>query len=153
MFDIEIVKQSDESYDLEIVDGDFRIDEGFRTSLIISLLSDRRADESQVTLSQFRRGWICDLVTTTPGFKIGSHLWLLENSRIIPETLSLAEDYAQKSLQWLLDENLAIKINASASISLIRDHAIDLVIEITSPSGSVSVEAFNLWKRTLDNGN
>lgn len=151
MLDIKLVKQPDTSYDIEFENGDFKIDDGLETSLIVSLLSDRRASETQVFLPQFRRGWIGDLVTTLPGFKFGSHIWLSEQSRITQETLSTISDSAEKSLGWMLTINLIVKVEAKAIIT--AQSSILLTIVVTSPDGSVSSKAFNLWKRTIENAN
>lgn len=151
MFDTKLIKADDASYDIGIENGDFVIDDGLETAAIISLLSDRRADESQIVQPEFRRGWIGDLVTTLPGYKLGSHLWLAEQSRLTQETLNQVQDYAEKSLRWMLDAGFIIKVEAKASIT--PEFSILLNTIITSPDGSVSIKSFNLWKRTLENAN
>ena len=150
MFDIKLTEQQG-VYDFEIEEGDFKIDEGLETALVVSLLSDRRADESQIVQPEFRRGWIGDLVTTLLGYKFGSHLWLSEQSRITQSTLNQVQDQAEKALGWMFDVELVTKIEAVASI--INQFSIALSITITSPDGSVSIKAFNLWKRTIENVN
>ena len=153
MLDIKLGKISDSSYDFQIENGDLAIDDGLETSLISSLFSDRRADESQVFQPERRRGWIGDLVSTTPGYLFGSHIWLLEQSRLTQTTLNDIEDYAKKALQWMVDGGFAINISADASLTSRSNSPIILNIEITSPNGSTSKKAFNLWQRTLKNAN
>jgi len=150
-FDIKLVKQADLSYDIEVENGDFVIDDGLETALIVSLLSDRRADESQVVQPEFRRGWIGDLVANLIGYKFGSHIWLSEQSRLTQETLNSVQDAAEKSLDWMLSSGLILKVVAKASVT--SSSSILLNITVTSPDGSVSIKAFNLWKRTVDNAN
>lgn len=149
MFDTKLVQQEDFSYDLEIENGDFVIDDALETALTVSLLSDRRADESQVAQPELRRGWIGDLVTTLSGYLFGSHLWLNEQSRATQETLNSIKDAAEKALQWLLDTGLALKVEARTSFVELSSVRLDIII--TSPDGSVSNIAFNLWKRTTEN--
>ena len=151
MLDIELVQQPDLSYDIEFENGDFKIDDGLETALIVSILSDRRASESQVFQPELRRGWIGDLVTTLPGYKLGSHIWLSEQARVTQETLSTIQDSAEKSLNWMLSASLILKVEAKATITS-KDNIL-LTITITSPDGSVSIKAFNLWKRTIENAN
>lgn len=151
MLDIKLVKQPDTSYDVEFEGGDFKIDDGLETSLIVSLLSDRRAAESQIFQPELRRGWIGDLVTTLPGFKLGSHLWLSEQAKITQETLSNLEDAAEKSLGWMLSNGLILSVGATATPIAASD--VLLNITLTSPDGSVAIKAFNLWKRTIENAN
>lgn len=151
MLDIKLVQQPDLSYDLEFENGDFIIDDGLETALVVSILSDRRADNSQVSQRELRRGWIGDLVTTLPGFKLGSHIWLSEQARITQETLTTIQDSAEKSLDWMFSAELITEVEARASIT--TKSSILLLITVTSPNGSVSTKAFNLWKRTIDNAN
>lgn len=149
MFDTKLAQQADLSYDLEIENGDFVIDDALETALVVSLLSDRRADESQVAQPEFRRGWIGDLVTTLSGYLFGSHLWLDEQSRATQETLNSIKDAAEKSLLWMLETGLVLKIEARTSFIDLSTVRLDIII--TSPDGSISNKAFNLWKRTIDN--
>lgn len=151
MLDIKLAQQPDLNYDIEFENGDFIIDDSLETALIVSILSDRRADNSQVSQREFRRGWIGDLVTTLPGFKLGSHIWLSEQARITQETLTTIQDSAEKSLDWMLSAGLIIEVKAKASIT--TKSSILLLITVTSPNESISAIAFNLWKRTIDNAN
>lgn len=150
MLDIKLTNQNG-TYDLDFKDGDFVIDKGLETSLVVSLLSDRRASESQIAQPELRRGWIGDLVTSLPGYKLGSHLWLYEQARTTQETLTGIEDAAKKALTWMLDADLIINVSASATF-VVADASVLLKITVTSPDGSTSTKAFNLWKETL-NGN
>ena len=152
MFDIKLIEQSNLAYDVEFENGDFKIDDGLETALIVSLLSDRRADESQIFQPELRRGWIGDLVATLPGYKFGSHIWLSEQSRLTQETLTTIQDASEKSLDWMLSIGLILNVEAKASI-VVKDSTVLLIVSVTSPDGSVSKKAFNLWKRTIENAN
>lgn len=150
MLDIKLTNKTG-TYDIDFEDGDFLIDRGLETALVVSLLSDRRANEAQIAQPEFRRGWIGDLVTSLPGYKLGSHLWLYEQSRTTQETLTGIEDAAKKALDWMLDAELILNVEASATF-VVSDSSVLLKITVTSPNGSTSTRAFNLWKETL-NGN
>ncbi len=54
--------------DMAVVNGDLAVDEGLRTAVIISLLTDRLADADAVIPdgTRDRRGWWGDLVLDVP---------------------------------------------------------------------------------------
>lgn len=147
MPDIQLRPDDTGIYDIAIVNGDFKPDDGLETSLIVSLLSDARADESQVPQPESRRGWIGDLTATVPGYQYGSLLWLLEQARLTQETLAQTENNARAALNWMIEDGLAQSIDAIASR---QDGTLILDITVISPDGSVVRKAFDLWTRTLE---
>jgi len=149
MLDIKLTNDTG-VFDVTFENGDFTIDRGLETALVVSILSDRRASSSQVPQPELRRGWIGDLVTSLPGYKIGSHIWLFEQSRTTQETLSGIEDSAKKALDWMLSSGLIVNVDANATYN-VSDSSVLLRITVTSPDGSVSMKAFNLWKETVIN--
>lgn len=146
MPDIELRPDAAGIYDITIVNGDFQGDDGLETSLIVSLLSDARADESQIPQPESRRGWIGDLVAPVPGFQYGSLLWLLEQARLTQKTLAQAENNAREALNWMIEDGLAQAIDVIASR---QDSSLILDITVISPDGSVIRKAFDLWRKTL----
>ncbi len=147
MPDIQLRPDETGIYDIAIENGDFKPDDGLETSLIVSLRSDARADESQVPQPENRRGWIGDLVTRAPGYVYGSHLWLLEQARLTQETLAQAENNARAALNWMVEDGLAQAIDVIASR---QDGALILDVTVISPDGSVVRKAFDLWRKTLE---
>lgn len=147
MPDIQLRPDAAGIYDIAITNGDFTADDGLETSLIVSLLSDARADESQVPQPESRRGWIGDLVATVPGYLFGSLLWLLDQERLTSDTLAEAENNARAALDWMIEDGLAESIDVAAS----RDNG-SLVLDasVISPDGSVVRKAFDLWRKTLE---
>ena len=85
---VEIDEGGTTAYDIAIDNGDLVPDDGLETAILTSILSDQRADESQVPQPEFRRGWIGDLVTPFPGAKYGSLIWLTEQSRLTQSVLN-----------------------------------------------------------------
>ena len=147
MPDVQLRPDETGIYDIAIADGDLTPDDGLETSLIVSLLSDARADESQIPQTESRRGWIGDLTATVPDYQYGSLLWLLEQTRLTPDTLAQAENNARAALNWMVEDGLAQSIDVIASR---KDNSLILDITVTSPDGSVVRKAFDLWRRTLE---
>ena len=123
--------------------GDITADDSFDTSIFASLFSDGRADESQITPPQDRRGWNGDVNTTLEGYLFGSKLWLLDQERLVQTTVNKAQDYAQTSLQWLIDLEFATRIDVRARRNL--NSQIEINIEIFAERNIVASFTTVLW--------
>lgn len=143
------------SWDEQLLEGDFLYsegdltgDSGLETAIIISIFSDRRAeigDELPDPQNPDRRGWWGDLTldsTDVAADKIGSRLWLLERSKTTPETLARAKQYIEESLQWLIDDGVAAKVEVNVERQgLVGSDVLAFSVAIQKSDGEV--EAFN----------
>jgi len=114
------------SLDPIFLEGDFVFDEaiqdlesdrGLETAVIISLFTDRRANEDDAlpdSNNLDRRGWWGDLTSNIENDQIGSRLWLLEREKTTPNVVIRAKQYAEEALQWLIDEGVAMKVEVEA---------------------------------------
>lgn len=130
-----------------VENNDLATDDGLRTAVILSLFLDREADSvSQVTDgSGWKRGWWGDAYAPEPGDKIGSLLWLLDRSTNNPKVLPAAESYASNSLQWLLDDKVALSVDVGAEF-LSGGAGLALNVEITRPNVGASKFRFaSVW--------
>ncbi|MBI1214559.1 MAG: hypothetical protein GC185_01915 [Alphaproteobacteria bacterium] len=117
-------------------------DDTLTTAIIVSLLTDRRAnaDDALPTaprpgpLPPDRRGWCGDALAEIEGDRIGSRLWLLARAKPVEETRLLAIDYAQEAMAWMIEDGLATQIDVSA-IWAARGYLL-LTVETTLPDGS-----------------
>lgn len=84
------------------------------SAVMISLFTDARAsaDDRLPPGDTDRRGWWGNALGDD---SIGSRLWLLRRSKRLPETLRRAEDYIREALAWLIEEQLAQRVEVSAS--------------------------------------
>lgn len=134
----------DDDFDMQIADnGDILTDDFFDTALLMSIYCERRATASEVPQSDRRRGWIGN--ESTPDFEIGSKVWLYEQSRVTGSLLRGIESVVLNSLQWLIDDNYAVKINADATLS---NSKVTLEANIERPSSNVDKRFFELWDTT-----
>lgn len=92
--------------------NDLQTDGGLETAILISLFTDRRAEDGDVLPEgeTDRKGWWADEFAPVDGDKIGSRLWLLKRSKQTPQVLSRADEYAHESLQWLLEDRVCDRI-------------------------------------------
>lgn len=105
--------------DIALVQGQLDLSEALGTWVIVSLFTDRVAEESDPVIASpdgtvARRGWGADylLGLDHPNDKIGSRLWLLERAKSDRNTPLLARGYILESLQWMLDDGVASAIQA-----------------------------------------
>lgn len=141
--DIEVRPDQEGRFKLRIENGDFASDQGFETSLWVSLFSDARATESQISNPQQRRGWMGNLASPVENRELGSLLFLAEQSRLNQNALNQNIDFAQKSLQPLVEDNQAKSVNVSGQI--VPKQGIELKILIETDSNVLKF-TLPLWK-------
>jgi phage gp46-like protein len=118
------------SADVSVALNDIERDAGLRTAVLISLFLDRRAEDGDTLPDGTdRRGWWADQFAEVPGDKLGSRLWLLARAKPT-EWIQLAAGYAQEALQWMVDDDVAERIDAAATVTGARR---DLVVSIYRP--------------------
>lgn len=146
MADVKFSIDENFGFDIDIENGDFVLEDGFDTALYLSLFTDARANETQVLIPEYRRGWLGDLVSPIDDRQLGGHLWLVDQRRLTQSTLNETIDYCKKSLQWMIDDELCTKIEISGSI--VPRHGIELEIEIYSKSGVTTNKNIKIWQYT-----
>lgn len=109
--DIKIIydKETD-SFDIDYSNGDLVREDGLESAVLISLFSDARVSSDEADDPEDLRGWWGDL--TTEDDQIGSKLWLLQRSKTVKDNLTKARRYIEQALQWMIDDGVAIKIEA-----------------------------------------
>lgn len=132
-------------YDFYFENGDFALESGLETAIIVSLFSDKRDDEA--TDWKNKGGWVGNQLNDN-GFEIGSLIWTLNRSNDDSETEILLEDYTRDALQWLLDNNYAKEIDVSIIKNL---EGFIINITITNNNNIKENLAFDLFKQTLIN--
>ena len=131
------------------VTNDLKTDDGLYTAVLISLFTDARANEDDVLpgvlLSEDfpdRRGWWGDETSERANDSVGSRLWLLERAKKTEENLRKTETYVREALQWMLDEDIASKINVKAEMG-----SLNFSVDILRKDGnSVSFKFQDVWE-------
>lgn len=118
--------------DLAVSGGDFAVDSGLHTAVIVSLFTDRQSLPGDIIPDGLGpRGW---WATPYLPFQIGSRLWLLKRSVLTRPVLNAAQDYAMEALQWMVDNGVAGSISVSATATGL--HSMNLEIIITQKGSS-----------------
>ena len=126
-------------------DGDLLSVDDFSTSLDLSILTNGRANSSEVPQAAARRGWIGDLTPKTEGRKAGSKVWLFEQARRDTDTVNGIRDAVQEALQWLIDDGQVERIEVDAEPSGVSGVFVTATFFI---GNNVVKRYFSLWNRT-----
>ncbi len=120
--------------DWSISGGALASGDDLATAALISLFTDRRADDDDILpdASDDRRGWWGDLDQDVP---IGSRLWLLDRSRLSEDVANTAKGYVAEALKWMLDDQVAASITIVTAIA--SRSQLDILVTITRHDGSV----------------
>lgn len=146
--DIKLI-QNNANYDIELDEnGDLLSTDGFDTSILMSLGTDSRASQSEVSVPYNRRGFIGDEFFEEENFKHGSKLWLLEQARVNNNTRNLAVNYCELALKWMIDENYLNSLNVTGSL---KTSGIDISITGITQDGNTESFSYNVWSNTLRN--
>ena len=145
LIDIKIQYDNQKGYfDLCLTDsGDLEKDRTFDSTLSYSLLTDGRADITEVGLVEKQRGTIVDLFTSK---RNGSKLWLLEQARLDLSSKNRAIDYAKNSLQFLIDEGFCKDIKVTSKLT---HQGISLFITIERINGVFDQYRYDAWEQSI----
>jgi len=144
--DAALVELEGGAFDIQIgFDGDIQTEDFFDSAIVVSLFSDRRANEAEVSESSRRRGWIGN--EYTPGFEMGSKLWIFEQSRLTRTVIGELENAARAALQWLVDEGFAVSIGEITARPF-GNGGLALEVEIFRTTSIVTRRYFELWQNT-----
>ena len=124
--DIKLIATEVGDYDISFIKGDIELTSTIDTALLMSIYCERRADFSEVALSKYRRGWCGNVLLYDLLFEIGSKLWLLKQSRVIPHNLERAKRYALEALQWMIAKDIFDKIFVNTSYGSANDMLINI---------------------------
>lgn len=132
--------------DMVFENDDLATDEGLRTAVILSLFTDRRANDDDPLPSgdDDKRGWWGDEFQETEGDRIGSRLWLLDRGKLTNTELRRAEQYAREALAWLLEDRVATRVDAVATAS---GQQRTLTVDVYRPTGDRASFRFgHVWE-------
>lgn len=137
--------ESTNFYDIGIqFDGDIATEDAFDTFILVALLTDARADSSEMRPSQRRRGWIGN--EHTPGFEIGSKLWLYEQSRLTRTIMNEIETEAIRALSSLVADGLVDAIRGVDAVPTTT--GVNMTLQIERDPSEVEKRHFELWNNT-----
>ena len=145
--DLTMDKNGRSYHDLDIENGDLKTTDGFSSSLLMSILCERRATESEVASPKKRRGWWGNEAAGFDDFEIGSKYWLLSQARHTDNTLNNAINYGRQATEWYVTDGYIDKVEVTADYNSITNMDID--IKLFKSQDLVGQKGFKLWENTL----
>ena len=144
MSDIKIIWR-DYSGSVAVENGDLLHDESLYTAVVISLFTDRLANNDDILPGDKtdRRGWWGDSFSDNDN--IGSRLWLLRREKQLKTVLERAREYAQEALQWLVDDGVAKRVLVRSSNT--KTSILLLDIQIDRPDKTEKFQFNALWEK------
>lgn len=139
--------------DIAVLNGDLATDHDIKTAILISLFSDRRAedDDPLPDASASKRGWWGDaLGGAGEGRRIGSRLWLLAREKQLSEVVAKAKEYAQEALLWLVEDGVVDSVQVDAQI--VRQGWLGLGVTVTRPKKSPAKYRFDFAWSNINQG-
>lgn len=124
---------------------EYQADELVQATLI-SLFSWRKFNDDDGVDIPNRQGWWGDTFASETNDRIGSRLWLLRREKLTDEVVARAREYAEESLQWMIDDALASAVNVSTDR---ENNRLNMSVEIVRPGDAQSIQARfqNLWEQ------
>jgi len=114
--DMRFVLETTDGYaDIVMTDRDVDRDAGFETAVLITIGTDRRADEEDNLPDGggYRGGYWGDSVPDVPNDLIGCKLWLLKRSKGTERVIAEAAEYLREGFQWMFDDEVVSNIDIS----------------------------------------
>lgn len=106
--------QTVDNGNINVVNGQTELTDGFETAVYISLFGGNEADDGTDGNSQ---NWWGNLDENDPSGVIRSETgYIINMSRPIPANLGNIEDAAVRDLQWMIDSGAASSVEATASM-------------------------------------
>lgn len=95
--------------------GQLLADHDLKTAALISLFTWRRAKADDVLPepNATRKGCWIDAIS---GRAMGSRLWLLQREKQLQEVVERAREYAEESLDWLVDDGVCESVEVVCEI-------------------------------------
>ena len=136
-------------YDL-VNDNGIQQDFTLETAVIMSLFTDARATAEELLVAGLPKdhfgGWWGDSFPEVDGDVLGSKLWLLTRAKRTDATLALGQKYAEESLQWMLDDEVAESVDVTPSwYEVARKGILILAVDIQRPG-----ELEPRWRRVWE---
>jgi len=109
---VDVFLDSDNDFEISIVDGDIKQTTTFDTLILTLLFTDGRASKYQVEQSKNRRGWIGDLNSEI----FRSKLWLKYQARETELDLNEISAYCTEALEYMKEQKICSDVNVVTSI-------------------------------------
>jgi len=134
-------------YDIALdSDGDISSVQSFDTAILMSLFEEKRADSSEVAITQNRRGyWGNEFYQDVADREQGSKIWLYEQARLNQDTINGIDDATNDCLLWLVEQQFikSIDINVNSQRGVVVGN-----VSLVRFNSQTESKSFILWENT-----
>ena len=125
---------------------DLKCDDSFDTDIHFSLFTDRRADSSEVTKPELRRGWEGDVVAVLQGYLAGSKWWLNEQSRWTQKVVNKYVYDTESALKHFIQRGIATRIAVTGR--LISVGKIEIKVVFYVDNNEIASYTTQIWQQS-----
>lgn len=143
----------DQYVDIIPADRDVDRDPGFETAVIITLGTDKFADEGSElpeTDSGYRGGWWGDKIPPVPEWRMGTKLWLLKRAKTLTEVPAIAKEYLLDGFQWMIEDGIVSKIDVMVERRRDMKTTLAFTLQFIKPTGTtIFYKFFYNWEAQI----
>jgi len=138
----------------EVILGDRDVlrDPGFETAVLITLGTDKYADDDDPLPDDggYRGGWFGDSIPPVPDYKMGTKLWLLRRSKTEREIPARAKEYLLDGFKWMIDDGIIEKIEVNVERRRDLNTTLAFTLSFIKPEGNTIFYKFYYnWEEQL----
>lgn len=114
--DIRLLFDVNKQYaDFMIADRDVDRDAGIETAVMLTLLTDKRAEAGDPLPdgSGYKGGWWGDSLPVVPDYEMGTKLWLLQRSKTLSEIPAIAKEYLNDGFKWMIEDGIVKSVEVA----------------------------------------
>lgn len=141
-----IPTQDGKGYDIGFENNRMIEDNSYDTSIVISLFSDARADASEKSQPDLRRGWEGDVYATLEGYFLGSKLWLHSQSRWSRKTINLLIADSENALDHFVNRGLATRIDVTGDLE--QFDKINIYVKLFIDDNNIASFTVSVWRQS-----
>jgi phage gp46-like protein len=137
------------SIDDPVNPGGLRATQALATAILICLMTDARADGTELRDGDINRGWPGDSFDRGADEPVlGSKLWLLRRRALTGDVEILAEDYTRAALQTLIVQGAVARFDVSAAADRARSTLVLTIVGYGRDGSQVHDQKYAvLWEQ------
>lgn len=132
-------------YDFTLTNGDFTLDYGLDTSMMMSVLCEQRIEDQSVIPMQ-RGGWVGNILQIVPSYQQGSLIWTKYQSNMNSQIQSEIEGYLEDAFSWMIEDGIAKDVNVD--VNLLANSKVSATITVTKNDDTQTSTYYDLWMFT-----
>jgi len=123
--------------------GDLSTTENFDSMVYVSLFTDARVEDGEISIKEQQRGWWGNLYNVNQDRQIGSKIWLYSQARNNQSTSDLIKNSAYNALKWLIEDGFLKDIQITTTRTF---KELNLSIKLITITNNTENYLFQIWE-------